>query len=130
MVRRDIIVVGASAGGIESVTELVGAVPMDLEAAIFIVIHIPAHSPSQMHHILARCTRLPVRAAVDGEAIKPGRIYVASADRHLMLDKDRVRLTRGPKENRFRPAIDVLFRSARFLLWTTDDWNHSQRHAR
>src|SRR5207247_4398212 len=114
MFRRDIIVVGASAGGIESVTKLVGALPADLEAAVFVVIHIPPHSPSQMHHVLAPCSRLPVAPAVDGEAIRPGRIYVASADLHLMLDKHRVRVTRGPKENRVRPAIDVLFRSAAY----------------
>src|SRR5436190_21014029 len=108
MFRRDIIVVGASAGGIESLTKLVGALPRDLEAAVFVVVHIPPHSPSQMHHILARGARLPVRAGVDGEAIRPGRVYVASADLHLMVDRNRVRLTRGPRENRFRPATDVL----------------------
>lgn len=70
------------------------------------------YAPSQLHEILDRAGPLRAGPGIDGESITPGRIYVASADRHLMIESDRVRITRGPKENRMRPAVDVLFRSA------------------
>jgi two-component system chemotaxis response regulator CheB len=107
-----IVVIGASAGGVTALSTLVGGLPPDLDAAVFIVMHIAPETPSRLQDILGRCTTLPVSAAIDSEPIRAGRIVVASADRHLMLDQDRVRVTRGPKESRSRPAIDVLFRSA------------------
>lgn len=109
---RNVIVVGASAGGVEALTTLFAGLPADLAAAVFVVLHIPAETPSQLAPILARTTRLPVKAGVDREEIVPGRVYVASADRHLMIQGNQIRVTRGPRESRARPSIDVLFRSA------------------
>jgi two-component system, chemotaxis family, protein-glutamate methylesterase/glutaminase len=107
-----IIVIGASAGGVPALSTLVEGLPADLDAAVFVVMHVAPEVPSRLHEILGRRTTLPVSIATDGDPIQPGRIVVASADRHLMIDGDRVRVTRGPKESRSRPAIDVLFRSA------------------
>ncbi len=109
---KRIVVIGGSAGSLPPLSELVRRLPCPLNAAVFIVLHIPAHSPSQLHGILQRLTRLQVTPGRDGEAIEAGRIYVAVADRHLLLDTGRIRLTRGPHECRARPAIDALFRSA------------------
>lgn len=112
MLKPDIVVVGASAGGLKAFENLVSQLPVNFPAAVFIVWHISPDYPSVLPEILARVTPLPVAHAVNKEAIAPGRIYVAPPDRHLMIDAGFVRLTRGPKENRFRPAVDVLFRSA------------------
>jgi two-component system, chemotaxis family, protein-glutamate methylesterase/glutaminase len=116
MVHRDIVVVGASAGGVEALQALVAGLPATFPATVFVVLHIPAHTPSQLHTILARVATLPVTPAEDGQAIVPGRVYVARTDRHLLLEADRLRVTRGPKENRVRPAVDVLFRSAAYTF--------------
>jgi two-component system chemotaxis response regulator CheB len=110
--QRDIVVIGASAGGVEALTGLFQNLPPDLAAAVFVVLHIPPDGPSQLHRILGRETGLPVAAAIDGEPVQNGRVYVASPDRHLTVQDQAIRLTRGPKESRARPSIDVLFRSA------------------
>ncbi|MBD1846684.1 chemotaxis protein CheB [Cyanobacteria bacterium FACHB-63] len=110
--KPEIIVVGASSGGLGAFETLVSQLPPNLPAAIFIVWHISPDHPSLLPEILARFTSLPVTHAVDGEPIRRGRIYVAPPDHHLLVEPEIVRLSRGPKENRFRPAIDVLFRSA------------------
>ena len=107
-----IVVVGASAGGVESVSAFINALPADFGAAVLVVIHIPSHTPTQLDKVLARHSRLPVRLAVDGGVVEPGHIYAPPTDRHLMLQGGVMRLTRGPKEGRVRPSIDVLFRSA------------------
>jgi two-component system, chemotaxis family, protein-glutamate methylesterase/glutaminase len=112
MSKPRIVVIGCSAGGVPVLSTLVGGLPDDLDAAVFIVMHVPPERPSRLHEILAKETTLPVSAAKDGEPIRAGHIVVASADRHLMVDAERVRVTRGPKESRARPAVDVLFRSA------------------
>ncbi|MFP5262326.1 MAG: chemotaxis protein CheB [Blastocatellia bacterium] len=113
MPNRDIIVIGASAGGIEALRLMVRRLPKSLQAAIFIVVHTSADSPGVLHEILAREGCLPSVSARDWEDIRMGHIYVAPPDHHLLLDPSGyTRLTRGPKENRFRPAIDPLFRSA------------------
>ena len=112
MPTKDIIVVGASAGGIEALRTIAGGLPQDLTASVFVVLHASPDSPGVLAEILARAGALPASNAVDGERIQPGRIYVAPPDRHLIIEPNRVRLTRGPKENRFRPAVDPLFRSA------------------
>ncbi|HEU4594251.1 MAG TPA: chemotaxis protein CheB [Pyrinomonadaceae bacterium] len=109
---KDIIVVGASAGGIEALRVLVGALPADFAASIFVVLHTSPESPGLLANILDRFGQLPAVSAEDGEPIRPGRIYVAPPDRHLLIEPRTVRVTRGPKENRFRPAVDPLFRSA------------------
>jgi two-component system chemotaxis response regulator CheB len=109
---KDIIVMGASAGGIEALRVLIGALPEDLAAAVFVVQHTSPESPGMLADILDRFGSLPAVSATDGEPIRPGRIYVAPPDRHMLIEPRRVRITRGPKENRFRPAVDPLFRSA------------------
>jgi two-component system, chemotaxis family, protein-glutamate methylesterase/glutaminase len=114
MPGHDIIVIGASAGGVEALQTLVGGLPPALPAAVFVVLHRAPEGPSFLAHILARAGALPAVDGVDGEAISPGRIYVAPPDRHLMVERGYVRVTRGPKENRFRPAVDALFRSAAY----------------
>ena len=110
--RRDIVVVGASAGGVQALTEFVGALPADLPAAIFVVLHTSSASRSRLPLILNRASALPVRQATHNERIVPGRIYVAKPDRHLLLRRGAVSVVMGPKENGFRPAVDPLFRSA------------------
>jgi two-component system chemotaxis response regulator CheB len=109
---RDVVVIGGSAGSIPALTQLVGALPEDLPAAIFVVVHVAPEAPGVLPEILARHTALDVDHARDGEVVRHGRVRVAPPDQHLLLDAGRVRLTRGPRENRFRPAIDPLFRSA------------------
>lgn len=109
---RDIVVVGFSAGGIEPLLRLVGALPADFPGAMFVVHHFPPQSVSALPNILQRASALDVAQAVDGETIVPGRIYVARPDQHLLLTGERIRLTNGPREQGHRPAIDPLFRSA------------------
>lgn len=109
---KDIIVVGASAGGIEALRVLTGALPVDLSASLFIVVHTSPDAPGMLADIFNRSGRLPATYATDAERIEKGRIYVAPPDYHLLIEPNRVRVTRGPKENRFRPAVDPLFRSA------------------
>ena len=113
MPKKDIIVIGASAGGIEALRVLVGGLPEDFPASIFVVVHVSPQTPSLLHEILTRAGRLPAVSAHDHQEIRPGHIYVAPPDHHLLIERGGyVRLTRGPKENRFRPAVDPLFRSA------------------
>lgn len=109
---RRLIVIGTSAGGIEALRELVGALPPELPAAIAVVMHVARESPGVLHEILDRSGPLQAVHATNGERLRPGVIYVAPPDHHLLVEPGRIRVTRGPKENRFRPAIDPLFRSA------------------
>jgi two-component system chemotaxis response regulator CheB len=115
MAQRDMVVIGASAGGLEMLLSFVSALPANLSAAVLVVLHIPAHTPTKLEQILARVSRLPVVSPNDGDAIMPGRIYVPVTDRHLLVEGNQIRLARGPKENRARPAVDVLFRSAAYF---------------
>ena len=112
MPGHDIIVVGASAGGVEALSTLVSALPADLPAAVCIVLHIPPQATSMLPRILQRCTALTVVAARDHMRSEPGTIYVAPADHHMMVHTGHLRVMRGPRENRHRPAVDPLFRSA------------------
>ena len=112
MANRDVIVVGASAGGVEALSRLARNLPQDLPASVFVVLHIPAQSTSLLPMILSRAGSLPASHPEDGERIENGHIYVAPPDRHLMIEPGRIRVVRGPTENRHRPAIDPLFRSA------------------
>jgi two-component system chemotaxis response regulator CheB len=109
---HDIIVIGASAGGVEALKEIMRELPADIPAALFVVLHVPAQSPSILPQILDREGPLSVGHAIDGEPIKPGRVYVAPPDNHLMVGRECVRVIHGPRENRYRPAVDPLFRSA------------------
>ena len=110
--RRNIVVIGTSAGGVEALRALFAVLPADSAASYFVVLHMPAHSPSQLDRILQKVTPMHVAFARDRQLIMPNTVYVAAPDRHMVLEGDRVRITRGPKECRARPAIDVLFRSA------------------
>jgi two-component system, chemotaxis family, protein-glutamate methylesterase/glutaminase len=112
MQGHDIVVVGASAGGVETLASLVRPLPPDFPAALFIVLHIPPDSTSHLPRILMHKGSLPAAHAVDGEPIVPGRIYIAPPDRHLIVEPGYVRVSHGPRENRARPAVDPLFRSA------------------
>ena len=112
MPTHDMIVIGASAGGVKALSALVEGLPADLPASVFIVLHIPADSPSFLPAILSRESRLIVAHAVDNEQVKNGRVYVAPPDHHLLIEREHVRLVHGPKENLHRPSIDALFRSA------------------
>jgi two-component system chemotaxis response regulator CheB len=109
---HDIIVVGASAGGVEALATLARGLPADLPAALFVVLHIPPYSQSHLPAILTHHGPLPAAHATHGAAIAPGRIYVAPPDHHLLVRDGHVELTRGPHENASRPAVDALFRSA------------------
>jgi two-component system chemotaxis response regulator CheB len=118
MGTRNIIVIGASAGGFDALKKLVEDLPQDLPAAIFVVWHMAADVTGILPQVLSRSGRLPATNAVDGEKIEPSRIYVAPPDHHLILENSHVRVTKGPKENRFRPAVDPLFRSAAYAYGT------------
>ncbi len=110
--QKDIIVIGASAGGIEALRTLVSGLPRTFAASLFIVVHTSANSPGLLASILDRAGPLPATSVTGQELIEPGRIYVPAPDHHLLLERGRVRVTRGPRENMFRPAVDPLFRSA------------------
>src|SRR5215470_6686177 len=112
MAERNIIVIGCSVGGVEALQRLVSPLPQDFPAAFFVVLHLAPESTSVLPHILERSGRLPAIHPRDGEPVRKGRIYVAPPDKHLLIEDGKVRVVRGPKENRHRPAIDPLFRSA------------------
>ena len=112
MVGHNIIVIGASAGGVDALPRLIGSLPADLAASVFVVLHIPAQGQGLLPGIIRKSASLSVANGVDGETIRKGHVYVAPPDHHLQLDGARVRLSRGPRENFHRPSIDALFRTA------------------
>ncbi len=112
MAQRKIIAIGGSAGSIEVIRQICRALPVDLQASLLIAVHVGASSQNLLAGILESGGPLPASTAVDGETIQNGRIYVAAADHHLVIDGGVIRLGRGPRENMARPAIDPLFRSA------------------
>ena len=112
MSNRDIIVIGGSSGATAPLKTILGALPPDLPAAVFIVLHIPARSIGILATVASAAGSLPVHPAVDGMTIENGNVYLAVPDHHLILTKGRIRLGRGPRENMARPSIDPLFRSA------------------
>jgi two-component system, chemotaxis family, protein-glutamate methylesterase/glutaminase len=110
--KRNVMVIGGSAGAPAVLHQLVSGLPEDLDAAVFVVTHVPVHGAMLLAGLLDAAGALPVRYAQDGDPIVPGQILVGRPDRHLMLTADGVRLGGGPRENLARPAIDPLFRSA------------------
>jgi two-component system chemotaxis response regulator CheB len=110
--KRDIVVVGASAGGLDAVRRMIANIPPDIPAAMLLVVHTYNMGPSLMPEILSRVGTLPASHAEDGAPIQHGRILIAPPDRHLLVEDAHVHLTRGPKENHTRPAVNPLFRSA------------------
>lgn len=112
MPQRDVVVIGASAGGVDALRALASRLPADLPASVLVVLHVPPRSPGLLPQILSRSGPLPAAHASNDEELERGRIYVAPADVHMMLEDGRIRLVRGPRENLHRPAVDPLFRSA------------------
>lgn len=112
MAKQDMIAIGGSAGSGPVLKQILGSLPRDLPASIFIATHIPAHSPGYLAETLSRDCPLPVKQAIDGQPIETGHVYVAAPDRHLLLIDGTIRLGEGPRENKVRPSIDPLFRSA------------------
>jgi two-component system chemotaxis response regulator CheB len=106
-----IVAIGGSAGGLDAVGAICASLPADFPSAVLVVLHSSPESPGIMGDILNRAGRLPAANARNGERPRPGHVYVAPPDSHLLVEPGRLRLTKGPKENRFRPAIDPLFRS-------------------
>ncbi len=107
-----LIVIGSSAGGLKALTAIIGKLPADLDAAIFVVQHLSPEHESFLPQILSDTGPLIARHPGDRDAIRSGQIYVAPPDHHLLVNRDHIRVIRGPRENRQRPAIDALFRSA------------------
>jgi two-component system chemotaxis response regulator CheB len=106
-----VIVIGASTGGLSALKQILKALPDDLPAAIFVVLHIGPNE-SILPRLLGTLCPLPVLEASEGAPIEAGKVYIAPPDRHLLLEERHMRTTRGAKENHARPAIDPLFRSA------------------
>jgi len=111
MAHRNVVLIGASAGGVEALRELVPHLTADLPASLALVVHLAPTGTSALPLILSRAGPLPARAAANAAPFENGAIVVAPPDRHLLFHGRRVRLTRGPRENGHRPAIDPMFRS-------------------
>lgn len=112
MAKRDIIVIGGSAGSGAPLKTLFAGIPRDFPGAIFVTTHLPTQHQSYLPELLSDNSGIPVTTAVDGQPIEPGHGYVAAQDRHLLLLGGTIRLGVGPRENMVRPAIDPMFRSA------------------
>src|SRR5262245_9983969 len=111
MIPRKLIVLGASAGGVVTTCQLMAGWPVHVHLLIMVVVHFSSHE-SMLPRILSRCCPLPATHPYEGESIRAGRIYVAPPNRHLVVEDGHMKLSAGPRENRTRPAIDPLFRSA------------------
>jgi two-component system chemotaxis response regulator CheB len=116
--RPAVVAVGGSAGGIEALVAMVADLPADLPASVLVTVHIGQHARSSLPRILSRSGPLPAEHAVHGEQIRPGRIYVAPPGFHLLVAGGVARLSPGPRVNRHRPAVDVMFGSA--ARWAGD----------
>lgn len=114
MIKRNIVVIGASAGGFEALKKIIKNIPSDFSPSVFIVWHMSPDVRGILPEIFNKLNSIHAANACDREPIMPNRIYVAPPDHHLLLEDGHVRVTHGPKENRFRPAVDPLFRSAAY----------------
>jgi len=112
MPNRNIVVIGASAGGVEALQRLCASLPSDFPAAVLIAQHLSPSARSMLPQLIERVAAMPTGAPADGDPIEPGRIYVAAPDHHMLVRSGKVLMRRGPKENRSRPAVNALFRSA------------------
>lgn len=112
MENHHVITIGTSAGGVRALKTIVHSLPQDFPASVHIVQHISNETFSNLAAVLDKVAQLPVAFAKDKELVRPSRIYIAPPDFHLLLESNRLRVIRGPRENRMRPAIDPLFRSA------------------
>jgi two-component system chemotaxis response regulator CheB len=108
--RRDVIAIGGSAGALDAMLAVVAGLPPDFGGSVFVVSHIGPHR-SHLPEVLSRAGPLPARHAEDGESIQPGIVYIAPPDWHMLVLRDAIRLSRGPRQHFTRPAIDPLFRS-------------------
>src|SRR4051812_23341761 len=115
MARKDIVVIGASAGGMDALQKVVSRFPADLPAAVFIVWHLSPGLKTILPSVLNKSGPLRAGHPSDGDRIERGLIYVAPNDHHMLVENGYIRVTKGPKENRFRPAVDPLFRSAAYV---------------
>ena len=111
MANRDVLAIGASAGGVQALQFLAKKFHGGFPASVLVVLHLPSQFDSHFDTILTHCGPLPASFAQDGERPQKGRIYVGPPDRHLLLEEGVLRLGLGPPENRVRPSIDPLFRS-------------------
>lgn len=109
---------GASAGGVRTLEEVIAGLPADFPAPVLVVLHIAARHKSLLAEILARAGRLPATDASDGQPLEAGRVYVGVPDHHLLICDHHLTVSSGPKENHFRPSIDALFRSAAYEYGT------------
>src|SRR5262245_3573354 len=112
MSAHDIVVIGASAGALDPLTEIVASLPSDYPASVFIVQHMEPGFRPRLPEILSRPSQLRVSLALPGEPITLAHVYVPPPDNHLVVRPGYLHVTRGPKENGHRPSVDVLFRSA------------------
>jgi two-component system chemotaxis response regulator CheB len=112
MASRNIVVVGGSAGALDSLVKLLRNLPQGFPAAILVAVHTAPENTGHLSMILARAGKLPAETATDGSVIQVGRVYVAPPDHHLLVKDGTLRVTRGPRENGFRPALDPLYRTA------------------
>jgi two-component system chemotaxis response regulator CheB len=110
-IRRDVVAIGASAGGVETLRSLVGSLPADFPAAVLVTMHLAAESPSALPQILDRAGPLSAVPASHGAKLTPGTIHVAPPDQHLLTEDGALVLSRGPTENGHRPAVNATFRS-------------------
>jgi two-component system chemotaxis response regulator CheB len=106
------VVIGGSAGAFEPLRTLLSCLPANFPAPVLVTMHVPAGAQSTLPKLLTAAGPLPARHAQHGDALTPGAVLVAPPDRHLVVHDGVVHLSRGPKENRHRPAIDALFNSA------------------
>ena len=112
MTPKNIIVIGSSAGGVSALQRLCAGLPAGLPAAVFVAQHLAPTMRSVLPALLDRAGPLPASTPEDGDDIQMGRIYVARPDHHILLRPGKVLVRRGPQENRTRPAVNALFRSA------------------